>query len=255
VVANLKPSDEKVIQMATNDATRIAVTPLFRMVYPKLLKPEAYKGEKGKGEKEKGDPTYQLEMLYDDADLAKFQLWDADSNAFVDKDIRLICVEMAKEAWGAEFQIKEAVTHGGMKWPIVSGAQALEKLAKKGKKADDYKHYQGAVSIIRGKASEEMAPSLLYPSDGKWVQLNRGISEDAAKIKNLFTGGAYARAEVKLKTSVVDEKKFIVFYVNTVRFEKTGPKIGGASLMDRFNGVQGGAAAHDPTSGMDDIPF
>jgi hypothetical protein len=50
--------------------------------------------------------------------------------------------------------------------------------------------------------------------------------------------------------------KYVTCYINSVRFHKDGARLGGTSIMDRFEGVAGGAADHNPKSEDDDeIPF
>jgi hypothetical protein len=237
--------------MATNDVSRTVISAPFRFIFPKLLKAEAYKGDKGSN-KEKGAPVYSTGMLFNDDDLTKFKMLDDSTDSLVDVDIRRVCMEMAKEAWGADFSVKDAVAHGGMKWPIVTGQQLLAKAKAKNKKTDSMSHYEGAVSQINCKAYEDYPPALNYSEGGKWKGLTRGISDHDSKIKALFTSGSYGQAELRLRTSIVDERKYIVFYVNVVNFLKTGPRIGGQSLMDRLAGVSGGTTDNDPTKGLDD---
>lgn len=230
--------------------TRILITPEFRMSYPKLIVAEQYIDQKTK--KPKGDPKHSLQMIFPNDDLDKFKVFNEDAGEFEDVDIRKVCVQVAKEEW-PDIDVKEACKHGGMKWPIKNGDTLAAELEARKKTGD---HYKGC-SVITPTASQEFAPSLYVNEGGKRKQLVRGIDADERKGKQLFdTGGNYAYGEVTVKAYEVDEKKFIKFYINAVVFLRAGERLGGTSLMDRFEGTMGGESEVDPTEGLDDeIPF
>lgn len=241
------------------DVSRILITSPFRMVFPKLLQAEAYKGKKGSNQKP-GDPKFTMEGLFQTADLQKFHQYDEATNAFKEVDVSRILVEMAKEAWGENFSVKEAVASKDLRWPIKTGAQIIKKRLEDGKKPEQLAHYEGATSVINFSASEEYPPTLRYPKDKAWVAIRRGLSEDEGKGKALFglpAQGHYARAEVKIRTWVQNDIKYLTFYMNTVDYLKAGDPIkGGGSLMDKFSGVSGGESEHNPTADLDDdIPL
>ena len=73
-------------------------------------------------------------------------------------------------------------------------------------------------------------------------------------IKKLFLPGNYAMLELSIVPNEVNGKCYLTFYVNHVRFKKVGDRIGGGnSMMDRFDGIDGGEGDVDPTAGDDDF--
>jgi hypothetical protein len=205
--------------------------------------------------KPKGDPVYSVEMLFDMDSLTKFKQWDDDKGTFIEVDVQRLAVTLLKERFGADFDAKAAHQHGGLHWPFRKGDTLAE---TKGAKGD---HYKGKM-VIRGKAlslikDKPNAPRLYFvDSDGKRKELSRGLDSNIHRANDLFYSGAYFFAELSMVADETAQGKYVTFYVNSVRFVKDGERLGSSSLMDRFDGIQGGAAAVDPTKNLDDeIPF
>jgi len=221
----------------------ILITSEFRMSYPEsLIKPQQYKG--------KGPYRYSVEMLFEPDALTRFKRPNPDTGEFEDVDVRSICAEVAKQQWPG-INVKEAVENNELRWPIIKGDKKAEKREQNNKRSDYYK----GMEIITAKTGEEFPPRLYYVEGGKVKQITRGMDSEEAKAKQMFAGGNYGYAEVNIKAMEVDEKKHVTFYVNSVRYTREGERIGGMSMMDRFEGVQGGVSDHDPTEGDDDIPI
>jgi len=218
----------------------ILITSEFRMSYPEsLIHPRQYNG--------KGPYRYSVEMLYEPDALLQFKRPNSDTGEFEDVDIKKVIAEVAKAQWPG-INIKEAVANGEMRWPIIKGDKKAEKREAKGKKSDYYK----GMEVITAKTGSEFPPRLYYVEGGKVKQITRGMESEEAKAKQMFSGGNYGYAEVNIKAMEVDDKKHVTFYVNSVRYTREGERIGGMSMMDRFEGVQGGVSDHDPTEGADD---
>lgn len=220
-------------------ASKILITPEFRMSYPNLVTPRAFKGKSG-------EPVYNVEMLFPAEQLEEFKLFDEKAQEFITVDVRQVASAVAKEEWAgidvkAEFQV-------GKNWPILTGDDLADKKDAAGKSGDAYR----GMKVIRAKASNEYPPRLYCSEDGQRKQLVRGLETDENRAKQLFVGGHYAFAEVTCKAQETPQGKFITFYINSVRFLREGERLGSPSLMDRFDGVQGGQEDYDPTAGMDD---
>ena len=228
-------------------STHILITPEFRFSYPKLVVPKPFM-QNGKA---KGDPNYGLQMIFEPEDLERFKLFDEDAGTFVDVDIRKICAQVAKDEW-PDLNLKEAVAEKELSWPIVKGDKLAAKAEAKKKESE---HYKG-MEVISASASQEYPPMLYVTENGKRKQIVRGLDTDEQKAKQLFdVGGNFGFAEVTVKAGDVNGK-YVKFYVNSVRFTKAGQRLGGTSMMDRFDGVMGGESDHDATEGLDDeIPF
>jgi hypothetical protein len=216
-------------------------TPPFRMSYATLLKPRPYM-ENGKP---KGAPAYNVEMLFDPADLDMFEIKENDE--WTVASILHKLVAMAKAEWGDELDIKAACAHGGMKWPVTDGTAKFEEGKEKGKK---WGAYEGK-KIIRVKANEDYPPQLFHAVGGKIIELRRDNEADMAKAAQLFVSGYYAKANGNVVPHQVDGRKYLTFYVNAVMFYKEGERIGGQSGEDRFGGIDGGQEDYDPTTGSD----
>lgn len=225
-----------------SDDSRILITPEFRMSYPQLVQAKKFQN--------KGEPTFTLEMIYEPEDLSKFQLLDDTTNKFLDVDVQQMVLAVIKGKWGADSYDKE---EWGRNWPIKSGDIIANKRKGKGKEALLGK------KVIKCKASAEYAPELLYVEDGVTKAINRGADSQLTKAKSLFVGGFYGFAEVTCKALDTPQGKFVTFYLNSIRLTREGERLGGESLMRRFDqtGVAGGVSSVDPTQGMtdDDIPF
>lgn len=221
------------------------LTPEFRMSFPNLVTAKAFKGSNGK---EKGEPSFNTEMIFDAENLDKFQKPDASGNLAA-VDVKQEGVALARQKWG-DINMQEAFAKT---WFVKDGAALIAKQEAKGK--TQIEHYRGK-KVLYAKANQDYPPNLYVIENGKKRALARGLEADMAKAKQLFVGGNYAVAEINLVPVEVDEKKYIACYVNSICFTRPGDRIGGQSLMERFDGIKGGKAAHDPTSkGSDDIPF
>lgn len=236
------------------NASRVLLTPVFRMSFPNLWEPRPFM----KNGKPRGEPNYNLQMMFEPADLLKFKLYDESTGNLVDSDIARVLVDIAKEKW-PDINVKEAVAAKDLKWPIKSGDDIHAKKSAAGKKGTEF--YQG-LKIISAKSASDYPPMLSYKEKGEIKRIARGTDSGAALAKNFFSGGNYAFAELNVKASEMkddddDVKKYLSFYVNSVRFVKEGERIGGGGgLMDRFEGVNGGETDYDPTKDMDDeIPY
>lgn len=235
--------------------SRVLISPTFRMSYPTLLAPERFK-DPNTG-KPKGDPMFNMEMIFDPDDIPKFQI-ETESDGWVDADPRKIAKELASEKWGPEFNLKEAVKHGGINWPFKNGNDKAEaNPAKNGHLEGKVTIRAKALTLIDGKPKPP--PRLYFTQDGKLKQLDRSIEPDMNKAQNMFYGGAYCYAELGLSVNEFAGKKNVTFYINGVGFEDKGERLGGGSALERMKGVRGGSTATDPTEGMDDlddgIPF
>jgi len=227
------------------------ITPEFRMSFATLVEPRRYK----QNGKESGEPFYSLEMLIDPEDMTKFKRWDEDSQSLIDVDLSKVCVEVAKNKFPGinmkdEFKV-------GVNWPIHDGDAHADKRDSSGKKNND--HYRGT-KLIKAKTNADIPPRLYIRENGKNVQLAQAIESQAARAKQLFTGGNYAYAEISVAGTESAGRKYVSFYINSVVFTRKGERIGGSSLMDRFTGYKSQTTDYDPTEGLadlmdDDAPF
>lgn len=235
--------------MANDNPSRTVLSSTFILSFPNLLTPKQYQG--------KGDPFFSMEMIFDTPDLEKFRLWNDESGTFEEIDIKRLLVELAKEKW-PDINVKEAVVHGGLFWPVKNGDKHADGREAKGKKNND--HYRG-MSIINAKSSADYPPRLYY-MDGKLRrQVDRVTDAGKQVVSQKFYGGAKCFAELNVVAQETPQGKYLSFYVNAVRFVKDGERLGGMSAMDRFDGIHGGESDYDPTDGMsdeiddDEIPF
>jgi hypothetical protein len=229
--------------------TKVVITPVCRLSYPKLVTPEPYTDAKGV---KKGDPVYTSEFLIPNEDMDKFKAFDEDSGEFVDVDFAKVCAAVAKAKF-PDVNLREAVSQGLLSWPIKSGDAKFQEKGEKGA------HYEGH-KIVRGKALTKIqersnAPRLYYSEKGERQMIARGTDAGVQRAEQLFYGGAYVFAELSIVAGDTPNK-YVTCYINSVRFHKDGTRFGGSSLMDRFEGVVGGAADVNPTEGIDDeVPF
>lgn len=231
-------------------ASRILITPTFRMSFPALVKPRAFSGD-GR-QKDSGEKSYSVEMILAPEDLGKFKMVDDQSGEFTDVDLKQVLAAVAKEEW-PDVSVKESVEKGNLHWPIRDGDAYADDREGRGKKGND--HYRGH-KVVRLKASEEYPPRLYYTENKERKQVVRGSDSSEQRANQMFYGGAYAFAEITVRAIEVSGKKYLTCYVNSVKFVKGGERLGGKSLMERFDGVEGGESDYDPTEGLDDdIPF
>jgi hypothetical protein len=247
--------------MAKSGAQRNLITPTFRMSFPKLITPEPYM-ENGKP---KGEPVFQCEMLFAPEDIVKFQgpaglglngtAHPKIPNWETGVDLKRVCALVAKETWPDITSIQEAVAARALHWPIVNGDQHFAKKEAKAKatgKKVGGEYYKGT-TFLRTKTGKEFPPQLYYPEGGKKLRLNIALDSDKVKAEGLFKGGNYAFAEITVKGTESAQGRFISMYVNSVCFVKQGEGFGGARLMERFDGINGGESDHNPLDGLDGL--
>lgn len=231
------------------------ITPLVRLSFPKLLKPEPYM----EGGKPKGEPKFSTQMIIDVADEAKFKRATADDK-FEDVSIKKICADLAKAEW-PDMTLEQCFPRkpkGGTDWPIKIGNKMIEandKLEGKAKKKLDYLKDKLQISV---SASEKYPPGLFYtdPVSKERVQLDRDNPEHVKIIKKLFDqGGNYVICEVSVVAQTYSDKCYVTFYLNNVFFRKQGERMGGQSLMDRFDGIDGGEGEYDQSLPEGDNDF
>ena len=241
--------------MAKNDNPSLTViTEPFILSYPKLAKPEPYM-ENGKP---KGDPAFSFEAI-SNLDSLNWNILNRETEEWRHDSIEKRLVALVREKFGAEFDVRAAVQHGGLSWPFKSGDKKAD---EKGAKAD---HYRGkkfwrakAIAIINGNSNE---PTLYSANDdGTLTKIMRSTEDGKQRITELFYGGAICTAELNAVAGETAQGKYVTFYVNSVVFEQDGDRLGGGSNIERLRGVAGGETSHDPTTGMDEnlddeIPF
>jgi len=223
------------------DNSRILRTPVCRMSYPNLVKARVYEDKK-KGIK--GDPRYSCDFLLEPADLEKFQVLE--EGAWGNVSLKAVLAAAAREAWPG-MDVKEAVKHGGIKWPITDGNVLATRREAEGKKNSDLTKDKFTISA---STKEEFAPQLFVLQGGEAIELDRNAVADKATIQKLFVGGQYVVAGLKLKPNETPQGKFLTFYLNSVLYVKKGERIGGMTGETMFAGIEGGEADLDPTEGL-----
>jgi len=246
--------------MATNENVSVTlISQPFTLSWPEVMKPKAYQ-PKG-ATKPKGDPEFSFEGISDLDDLTAWSILDRDKGEFFPGDVQKRCVRLAKEKWGDDYNVIEAVKTKGLGWPFKSGD------AKADAKAGKAEHYRGrrawrarATPEINGRINE---PGLYESAEGgKLIKLMRSTEAGKARISELFYSGAVCTAEVSAVAMETPQGRFITFYFNSLVFEKNGDRIGGVPAIERQRGVVGGDTNYDPSAGMkggdeldDEIPF
>lgn len=241
--------------MANKTASVTVITDNFVISYPKLMKPEPYM-EDGKP---KGDPQYGFEGISTLDSLATWKQVNKENSEFEVINIEARLVALAKERWGSDFNVKEAVKHGGLSWPFKSGDKKAD---DKGEKAE---HYRGK-KFWRAKALAEIngnpnSPDLWTAVEGGGVErIMRGTTQGDQIASQKFYGGAIVTAELNAVAGETAQGKYVTFYVNAVVFQEDGERLGSGSNIERMYGVRGGETDYDPTDGMDtdlddEIPF
>lgn len=226
------------------------LTEPFILSYPTLLKAEPYM-ENGKA---KGEPVFSFEAISNIEDLGNWRILDRQTDEFTRGKVEVRLVQLAKEKWGADFDVVAAVKHGGLSWPFKKGD---EKADEKGVKAD---HYRGK-KFFRGKAFEKKPPVLRYRDEtGALIRLSRSTDADRERINEMFYGGAICVAEMTAVAGTTGDNKYVTFYFNGLMFMENGDRLGNVSAIERVYGTEGGKSDIDPTEGMkkdldDEIPF
>lgn len=243
--------------MAGNASVTLITAP-FIISYPKVLKPEPFVNPKTK--KPQGDPVYSFEAISDIDSLKEWRELNRETGEFSPVDVERRLVALAKEQFGDDFSVKEAVKNG-MSWPFKSGDKKAD---EKGGKAD---HYRGkkffrakALTEINGQANR---PTLWEANGNQGItRIPVGTPGGDERANSRFYGGAICTAELSAVAGESPQGKYVTFYVNAVVFEKDGDRLGGGSAIERMRGVTGGQSQVDPTEGMDgndslddEIPF
>lgn len=238
--------------MSSNDIRLNLMSPLVRISQVYVEKARLYKDPKTGIEAK--EPKFSVSMIVEPGDMVKFKR-EVDEK-LVDVDLTAECKALVKQKW-PELELKEMFPKkpdGTNDWPLKKGDDIIAASAKKGKKSN--------LDFLAGKyqigttASVKVPPRLSYfdPKTGKWATLDRDNPEDLKVIKKLFLPGNYAMLELSIVPNEVNGKCYLTFYVNHVRFKKVGDRIGGGnSMMDRFDGIEGGEGDVDPTAGDDDF--
>ena len=224
------------------------ITPLFRLSYPKLDVPVPYM-ENGK---QKGDPAFSMQMIFEQDALTKFKRASEDGS-FEDVSVKKVCMELVEGKWPGQKpeEVFPKNNKGKSQWPLKNGDKLIE-LENKKDKPKKLDHLAGMI-MIPAKCNQDYPPKLSYKEAGKLIKLDRDIPSDMKIIKRLFSGGNYCIAELNIIPLEVNGNNYLTFYVNHVQFRKEGEAIGGSSLMDRFDGIDGGEADIDPTDDGDDL--
>jgi hypothetical protein len=223
------------------------LTPMFRMSYAHLLEPRQFIGKNGKPQ---GDPSFSMNAILNADDLKKFRMID-ENDQLKDVDITQVCKDLAAEKWPGQAlgELFPKKPNGTSDWPIKKGDTIIALEAKKSKPKD--------VSFLAGmfqipmKGNTTYPPQLRYRENGETVVLDRENEAHKKVIKKLFDSGNYATAEISVMAQETPQGNFITFYLNKVMFKKEGKRLGGQSLMDRFDGIDGGSDDFDPTAGDD----
>lgn len=239
---------------------RVVLTPEFRMSFANLIRPKEYI-EKGKPS---GKFSYSVEAILTEDSLGKFKVLR--DGKLEDVEIASLLAELAKEAWGTAINpetqkpwtVKEMFSGVAQKgWPLKRGDAIADALKAKGKNGEHYRG--GRLMALKSNVSDKVQPPVLQIAQKTGLyKINRLLDTDLEKAKQAFVGGNYAVAELNIAASEVGGLKYLTPYLNVVRYTREGAKLGGGggSLMERYEGVSGGQADHDPTAGMDDeIPF
>lgn len=258
--------------MAKNP-TRSLVTPEFRFSYPSLILPRPFTDPKTG--KPTGKEAYQVEALFPEASLSAFKMYDEAQNKYIDVSLPHVLVQLAQEAWpsmvfpeghpsaGQPMSVKqlfEVQLNKG--WPIQRGEAVKRKRetnAKAKGKGFNGDHYDGqiVISLHSNKADNVQPPVLSRVTGAKTFKVLERVNDvDMGQAKLLFQGGNYGFATISIVAQVVSGVHFLTPYLNGIRYTREGKKFGGQSEMDRFDGINGGASAHNPTAGMDEeIPY
>ena len=240
--------------MANNTTSITLITAPFILSYPKLLKPEPYM-ENGKP---KGDPQYGFEGISAIDSLEEWREVNRETGEFDPVHVEKRLVALCKEHFGADFEVKAAVKHGGLSWPFKSGDKKAD---EKGEKAEHYRNKK----FWRAKALAEIngtpnSPDLWLATKDSIERIVRGTTQGNELIGQKFYGGAVCTAELNAVAGETAQGKYVTLYVNAVVFQKDGERLGGGSNIERMYGVKGGQTSYNPTEGMsndldDDIPF
>lgn len=234
--------------MANENPSVTLITQPFTLSFPEVLKPKAF--QPPGATKPKGEPEFSFEGISEIESLAAWQILDKEKGDFFAGDVQKRCVKLAKEKWGADFDVIGSVKSKDLAWPFKSGDAKAE--AKPGKA----EHYRGrkswrahAKALINDRVNE---PALYEAAkDGSLIKLMRSTEAGRSRINELFYGGAVCTAELNAVAGTSGDNKYVTFYLTSLVFEADGERLGGGSNMERLRGVKGGSSNYDPSEGMD----
>lgn len=236
--------------MANENKSCTLISSPFILSWPELLKPKAFTPPGSTTPK--GEPEYSFEGISTKESLGEWHILDRETGEFSLGNVEARLVKLAREKWGADFDVKGQVASGDLVWPFKSGDKKAEKARGKGEFYKGKKTWRAhAKPEINGRPN---APAL-YEADGngELISIPRSTEEGRRRIEELFYAGAMCTAEVNAVAMFAPSgKNTITLYLNSIVFENHGPKLGGGSNMERFRGVAGGKSSVDPTAGMDE---
>ncbi len=242
----------------TGNVSVTLITEPFILSFPQLDVPRAYQP---KGSAPMGEPRYSFEAISDKEALQAWQILDRDKGEFSAGDVQKRLVRLAREKWGAKYNVVAAVKDKDLGWPFKPGDKKAD---EKGAKMEIYRGRMSWRAHANAEINGRPNPPTLYEAEeGGLVKLMRTTEAGKARIAELFYGGAICTAEVNAVAMETPQGKFITLYLNSVVFEKDGERLGGVSAMERVRGVKGGSTSYDPSAGMgpgkdemdDEIPF
>lgn len=240
--------------MANKTTSVTFITAPFILSYPKLMKPEPYT-ENGKP---KGEPQYSFEGISAIDSLENWLLVNRETGEFDPINVEKRLVALAKEQWGNDFSVKDAVKHGGLSWPFKSGDKKADDKGEKGEHYRDKKFWRAkALAEINGNLN---SPDLWVKTPKTVERVIRGTTQGDQLASQKFYGGAVCTAELNAVAGETAQGKYVTFYVNAVVFQEEGTRLGSGSNIERMYGVKGGKSDYDPTKGLDndlddEIPF
>jgi len=233
--------------MANQPASLMVRTPIVRMFFPALVETKTFDDGKRRGE-----PEYGVNMGFTPDMMDQFEV--RREGGWEKADIRSLCAEVAKAEF-PDINVKEAVQHGGLNWPVKDGESEADKALKKnqngqGKKREEFRGYK----LLRAKSKKDYPPQLFVVNRGEFQELDRTSDADMKQAEKLFVGGFYAKFSINLKATESPQGRFIPAYLTGALFVREGERIGGMSAEERFGGIEGGITDIDPTAGMGSGP-
>lgn len=228
----------------SNNQSYTLRTPMIRFSYPNLITPRAYQGDNGA----KGKPTFNIEAILDPSDLGKFQLLDPETKQWSDCSLSDIVMRAAKDMW-PDIDVKESIKHGGLSIPVADGDARNAEKERKGKAVTEA--YNG-MKLFKASTNEQYPPLLVVHDNGKMRSLDRNNDADMTVAKQRFSAGNYGLLNINVKAIETPQGKFVKCYLGSVLFAKEGESLGGVSLEDRFQGIEGGFGDFDPMADEDE---
>lgn len=176
-------------------------TPEGRLINHSLWEKEQYEDPKGR----KADPSYKIEMAFDEADIGP---------------VEEVVIAAAVSAWGDEAE--KLYLDGAYNDPILSGDELADKREAKGKQGDAYR----GKMVIRAKTifnkDGDDAPGGVYVADENAEPL------DFANRSKVYRG-CYGVAVVNANTYEINGERGISFYLDGFQFTRDGDRLGGGN--------------------------